>query len=89
MVSLPSPPLIVSSKSEPVIVSFPPLPLIVLPGSVPPQSMVSLPALPVTVVSVCVTPGPTTHGVAACAEAAPISPMARRTEPVRTPPRSR
>jgi hypothetical protein len=31
---------------------------------VPPQSIVSLPGLPVTVVVVCVTPGPTTQSVA-------------------------
>src|SRR6476469_3414289 len=66
-VSLPSPPLIVSSKAEPVIVSFPPLPLIVLAGFVPPQSIVSLPGLPVTTVSVWVTPALTTQLTAACA----------------------
>jgi hypothetical protein len=75
MVSLPSPPLMVSSNLVPVMVSLPPLPLIVLPGSALVQSIVSFAAVPVTVVSVWVTPGPTTQLVAAEAEVALISPL--------------
>ena len=64
IVSLPTPPVIVSARSVPVIVSLPPLPVIVLAGVTPPQSIVSLLPPPTTVVSVCVTPGPTTQSVA-------------------------
>ena len=89
IVSLPTPPVIVSLRSVPVIVSLPPLPVIVLAGVTPPQSIVSLPPPPTTVVSVCVTPGPTTQGVAYAADAPPTRLMARTIDPARTPPRMR
>ena len=82
MVSLPSPPSIVSSKAEPVMVSLPPLPLIVLAGSVPPQSIVSLPGLPVTTVPVWITPALTTQLMAAWAVSGAT---AHRTGTARTP----
>ena len=57
--------MIVSRKPVPVMVSFPALPMILLPRLAPPQAMVSFPLVPVTVDAVCVTPALTTQLTAA------------------------